>query len=186
MASRIAQAIEDLRFLVVKSRGPNAWFVNPPFAPWRRGAAYREREDLLRRMLTEGAIGGFWMDVGHREYLSDDIATPVPPSGDAFPWLFVKGEDVGQAVQDLDIGSWRLFLFNGLPDRPPASPQPLNTDPATAAAMLEGAGAYAVILSWEDDIEWMIVESAQPPAETPGRNGNPRVQLDEGGSSSSS
>lgn len=158
MASRIAQAIEDLRALAVKRRGPNAWHVDYPFAPWRRRAAAQERQDLLCRMLTDETIGAFLIDPVDREYLSDDIAIIESPSLEPSPWLFVRGEDVGRAFSDLYIGGWGLFLLNGIPGKPLPSPDALNIkETLVVGNLLEDVGAYACVLSWPDDIEWTIV-----------------------------
>lgn len=152
--------MEDLRFLVVKRRGPGEWLIKLPWAPWRFRPAQLERQDLLSKMFADKAVGLFLIDPDDRENVSEAIVTIDRPSDESSQWLFVRAERIGRAATDLHTGNWVLFPLDGIPGEP--LPPPSHRDDAmnSVTGMMRVLGAKTCVLSSEDDIEWTIVESA--------------------------
>ena len=161
------RAIEGVEALAVKPAGPDAWFLDWPFLPWRQKRADLERRDLFRLLLAHEPVCGFCLDSDQRRDLLADIGIKRVTSPDWPPWLFMQADDAVQSLDHLYVGDWCLFLFDRLPPEPPPAPQHLVTEAATIRQFIQDIGASVCVLSFPDDREWLVVFAGRGDLATP-------------------
>lgn len=164
---RFAQALKGARALVVKPVGPEAWFLNYPFRPWRRKSADRERLELLRLLLAEAPVCGFCLDDDLYEKLSAVIGVERQLSTEWAPWLFAPADEALRSLGQLYEGNWCLILFDEAPSEPPRVPHDLGMDSGKIRRWLKESRGSAAVLSLPDDLEWLVVLSGPEDQATP-------------------
>ena len=64
---------------------------------------------------------------------------------------------LAQLLDGLFEGGWAMFFLRNSPQHVPATPEFLPTRPEEVRLLLRTLGASVGVLSWYDDIEWLIV-----------------------------
>ena len=118
---------------------------------------------LIRELQEHYPLVFFWSK-DHDEHELAALGMPHASSGGARVWRIQNDR-----LPDLSAGGWALFFMRGDLTQPLSVPGFLPTEPAQTVALLATVGAGAAILSWYDNMEWLVAhESSERAAQLPG------------------
>ena len=149
--SQIERVIKSLPHGVVRqSKHPHVLEIK-----WRRKGSETHRLQLVQQLCERSPVVLIWLKDLNEE-IRKTLGTPMCTSGGAGFWLLSKATSLSLLLDGLDEGGWALFFFSKLPEDSLKVPEFLCAKPEDVGSMLHATGAKAVILSWYDDIEWLV------------------------------
>ena len=89
--------------------------------------------------------------------LKRTLGNPLSIGGEASLWVLPDTISLAQLLDGLFEGGWAMFFLRNSPQHVPATPEFLPTRPEEVRLLLRTLGASVGVLSWYDDIEWLIV-----------------------------
>src|SRR5262249_50293186 len=106
-----------------------------------RREAQNERRLFVQSLLEKYPYVALW---------ADSVNTPE------YKWSFPAADELPGTLESLLEGSWALLFFAQDGRRLLQDLPPMRSTEAQKK-LLESTGAHAMILSWEDDIEWTFI-----------------------------
>ena len=89
------------------------------------------------------------------------LGKPLSTRGEASLWMLPDTISLPQLFDGLYEGGWAMFFLPNTPQQVPTPPEFIPTKPEEVRKLLSTLGASIGILSWYDDIEWLIVSSVE-------------------------
>jgi hypothetical protein len=118
------------------------------------------RVDFIQQLFGRFPVRLIWLK-GLNEDVRKALGTPLNTSGEAGIWILPDAVSSDQLVDGLYKGGWAMFFLPNPPQEVPRAPEFLPVEPEEALSLLRTFGASVGILSWYDDIDWLIVSSPQ-------------------------
>ena len=129
-----------------------------------KGGSKKERRplrvDFIQQLFGRFPVRLIWLK-DLNENMKKTFGAPLSTSGGAGIWTLPDAVSSAQLVDGLYEGGWAMFFLQNLPHEVPRAPEFLPIEPEEAVSPLRTFGASVVILSWYDDIDWLIVLSPQ-------------------------
>jgi hypothetical protein len=88
-----------------------------------------------------------------------NLGDPAATVGTFRVWM-LSSTSPAELTRELYRGAWAMIFFRWSPPAPPAFSEVLPRDPGQLVRMVEEMGAFAAIVSWFDDLEWMVAFAA--------------------------
>ena len=98
-----------------------------------------------------------WLDDARNQEVQEDLGQPAVSRDGAGFWIVSETIPMNALLPKLFRGGWGMFFFRTRPKQMPIPPIPLLPSKRPDAAELIGSTeAQAVIVSWYDDLEWLV------------------------------
>lgn len=115
-----------------------------------------QKADLLQQLFRQFPNRLLWLkDVD--EDLKSMLGSPLSIAGGASLWVLTDATSLTELFNELYEGGWAMFFLPHPPRCVPTPPESLPTNHEDVRPLLRTLGASVGILSWYDDIEWLIV-----------------------------
>jgi len=121
----------------------------------RRETSDSPRRRFIAQLRTHLPAGLLWLNE-LQEDVAASLGDPVGKSGDTGFWSVPDDPPFDRLLDHLHVGAWALFFYAAAPEPTPDVPSPLLTESGDVTALLEKTQASAAILSWYDDVEWLV------------------------------
>jgi hypothetical protein len=130
-----------------------------------KGGSKKERRplrvDFIQQLFRRFPVRLIWLKDFLNENMKKTFGTPLSTSGGAGIWTLPDAVSLAQLLDGLYEGGWAIFFLPNHPQEVSSAPEFLPVEPEEALSLLRTFGASVVILSWYDDIDWLIVSSPQ-------------------------
>jgi len=131
--------------LRIKELAPGgAWLIRAPRWPWKHKAGQEERKFLISKLVQKYPFTALW-------------SSPENDPQNPYIWTFSPPHELWEAIDRLCAGAWVLFFFSEEPGTPLQEILTIPTDERELKNLLRTMLATAVIASWYDDNEWVLV-----------------------------
>lgn len=115
-----------------------------------------QKADFLQLLFRRFPTRLLWLkDVD--ENLKAMLGSPLSTVGGASLWMLPDRISLTEFLNELYEGGWAMFFLLNPPQHVPTPVEFLPTKPEEVRLLLREVGASIGILSWYDDIEWLIV-----------------------------
>lgn len=115
-----------------------------------------QRVDFVRQLFDLFPVRLIWLK-GADEDLKKSLGVPVSTAGEACLWMLSDATSLTKLLNNLYEGGWAIFFLRNFPQHVPTTPELLPTKPDEVRLLLHTLSASVGILSWYDDIEWLVV-----------------------------
>lgn len=133
--------------------------VQDAFLPWRRAQGEDEKRRLVEWLAGQYAWCGLWLD-GWNAELAGALGSPGALSSGTGTLLSIRPPELPGLLLELHQGYWGLFFGRA------SCRNAIRALPADATALRQAMrvmNASAAIVSWYDDINWLVgLEAADP------------------------
>lgn len=120
-----------------------------------------QKTDFVQQLFGKFPVRLIWLKDFWNEDVRKTLGTPLSSSGGAGIWNLPDAVSLPQLLDGLYEGGWAMFFLLNFPQDVPKAPEFFPAKPKEMLSLLHSFGASVGILSWEDDIEWLIVSSPQ-------------------------
>jgi hypothetical protein len=119
-----------------------------------------QRVDFVQQLFGRFPVRLIWLK-DLNEDIRKALGAPLSTSGKAGIWPLPDEVSLAQLLDGLYEGGWAMFFLSNPPQEGLKAPEFLPIDSEEALSLLRTFDASVVILSWYDDIDWLIVSSPQ-------------------------
>jgi hypothetical protein len=127
-----------------------------------KGGSKKERRplrvDFIQQLFGRFPVRFIWLKDLNQD-VRKALGTPLSTSGEAGIWTLPDTVSLAQLLDGLYEGGWAMFFLPNPPQEVLKAPEFLPVEPEEALSLLRTFGASVGILSWYDDIDWLIVSS---------------------------
>lgn len=135
---------------------PGVLKLTEPLAPWKRSEVVELKRRLLEQLFHNVGDCRLWLDQDDLDSVSELGVIADHGRGRESPaWLSISGVQVPKLPELLYRGAWGLF-FGAPSSLAPFPPTTLSFEPAAVVTLTESVGARASVISWHDDVEWLV------------------------------
>lgn len=115
-----------------------------------------QKADFLQQLFRRFPTRLLWVkDVD--EDLKAMLGSPLSTVGGASLWVVTDRTSLTELLSELYEGGWAMFFLPNPPQHGLAPSEFLPSKPEEVRLLLREVGASIGVLSWYDDIEWLIV-----------------------------
>ena len=119
-----------------------------------------QKIDLLHQLFRIFPGRLIWLkDLG--KDLEEMLGKPISTGGEVRLWMAPDTISIVQLLEKLHEGGWAMFFLPNTLQHVPIPPEFLPTKPEEVRGLLHTLSASIGILSWYDDIEWLIVSGEE-------------------------
>lgn len=118
-----------------------------------------QRVDFVQQLFGRFPVRLIWLKDFLNENMKKTLGTPLSTSGGAGIWTLPDAVSLDQLLDGLYEGGWAMFFLPNPPQEVLKASEFLPIEPEEALSLLRTFGASVGILSWYDDIDWLIVSS---------------------------
>jgi len=137
--------VPEIKYLRVRGPGTRGeWLIRFSPWPWKYKLAENERRSVVASLIRKFPFQALW----HPNW-NDNANHPT--------WTLHSPTHPLESIESQHEGGWALFLFNRDPGPALARISGLPTDADELKKLLTTLSAQAVIVSWYDDNEWILV-----------------------------
>lgn len=122
---------------------------------------HAQRIDFVQQLFERFPARLIWLKDFFNEDMRETLGTPLSTAGGAGIWILPNAVSPAQLLDGLYEGGWSMLFLPNPPQEVLKAPEFLPFEPEEALSLLRTFGASVVILSWYDDIDWLIVSSPQ-------------------------
>ena len=141
------------RGVVQQTKHPYVFEIN--WGAFRRKQAEPHKLQLVQQLRERLPFGLIWLKDLNEE-VRKTFGPAICTSGEAGFCLLSNTTSLSQLLDGLDEGGWALLFFSKLPEESLRVPEFLPAKSEDVVSMLHATGAKIAILSWYDDIEWLV------------------------------